>query len=38
MAIKEPYRDLQAVDSPPVNYTYLALDQVPQKELKRFPF
>jgi hypothetical protein len=38
ITVKEPYRDLQAVDSPPVNYTYLALDQVPQKELKRFPF
>jgi hypothetical protein len=38
IAIKEPYRDLQALDSPPVNYTYLALDQVPPIELKRFPF
>lgn len=38
IVIKEPYRDLQAVDSPPVNYTYLALDQIPPIELKRFPF
>ena len=38
IAIKEPYRDLKAVDSPPVNYTYLALDEIPPIELKRFPF
>jgi hypothetical protein len=38
IAIKEPYRDLQAVDSPPVNYTYLTSAQIPPIELKRFPF
>jgi hypothetical protein len=38
--IKEPYRDLQAVDSPPVNYMYLdtASQQIPPIVLKRFPF
>jgi hypothetical protein len=38
IAIKEPYRDLQAIDSPPVNYKYLALDEIPPLEMKRFPF
>jgi hypothetical protein len=40
IVIKEPYRDLQAVDSPPVNYTYLASGsgQIPPIVLKRFPF
>jgi len=38
--IKEPYRDLQAIDSPPVNYLYLdpASQQIPPIVLKRFPF
>jgi MFS family permease len=36
--IKEPYRELQAVDSPPVNYLELASPSISPSELKRFPF
>jgi hypothetical protein len=38
IAIKEPYRELLAIDSPPVNYAYLASDHIPPIELIRFPF
>ncbi len=38
ISINEPYRDLEAVRSPPLNYTDLALRQVPETELARFPF
>ncbi len=36
--IKEPYKELQAVDSPPINYLELASSSIPASELKRFPF
>jgi hypothetical protein len=36
--MKEPYRELQAVDSPPVNYLELASPSISPSELKRFPF
>jgi hypothetical protein len=36
--VEEPYRELQAVDSPPPDYAELAMKQVPSSELKRFPF
>jgi hypothetical protein len=36
--VQEPYRELQAIDSPPPNYAELATTQIPPSELKRFPF
>jgi hypothetical protein len=36
--IEGAYRELQAVDSPPVNYLELASTSIPPSELKRFPF
>jgi len=38
IAINEPYRQLEAVRSPPLNYIDLAMRQVPESELARFPF
>jgi hypothetical protein len=38
IAISEPYRDLEAVRSPPLHYTDLALSHVPPDELERFPY
>jgi len=40
IVIKEPFRELQAIDSPPVNYMYLdsASQPIPLIVLKRFPF
>jgi hypothetical protein len=36
--IKQPYRDLEAINSPPLDYEDLALQQIPEVELARFPF
>jgi hypothetical protein len=36
--VQEPYRELQAINSPPPNYVELATTQIPPSELKRFPF
>jgi hypothetical protein len=38
IAIREPYRDLEAVRSPPLHYTDLAMSQVPPIELEHFPY
>jgi hypothetical protein len=38
IAIQEPYRDLEAVRSPPLHYTDLAMSQVPPIELEHFPY
>lgn len=38
IAINEPYRQLEAVRSPPLNYLDLAMHQVPESELAHFPF
>ena len=38
ITINEPYRDLVAVRSPPLNYIDLAMDQAPHSELARFPY
>lgn len=38
IAINEPYRDLTTGGHPPPNYLYLAMPQVPAKELVIFPF
>lgn len=36
--ISEPYRELEAVRAPPLNYTDLADHNPPQSEIARFPF
>jgi hypothetical protein len=38
IAIKEPYRELEAVRSPPLNYTDLSMSEVPEEELAHFPY
>jgi hypothetical protein len=38
IVIKEPYADLQAVDSPPVNYLDLGSPQLTSMESARFPY
>jgi hypothetical protein len=38
IAINEPYRELEAVRSPPLNYTDLSMSHVPEEELAHFPY
>jgi hypothetical protein len=38
ITINEPYRGLTSSGHPPPNYLYLAMPQVPEKELDTFPF
>jgi hypothetical protein len=38
IAVNEPYREIEAVRSPPVNYTDLDSHTLSQQELERFPF
>jgi hypothetical protein len=38
IAIREPYRELEAIRSPPLNYTDLTMSHVPEEELAHFPY
>jgi hypothetical protein len=38
IAINEPYRELEAIRSSPLNYTDLTMSQVPEEELAHFPY
>jgi hypothetical protein len=38
IVISEPYRELEAIRSPPLNYTDLTMSHVPEEELAHFPY